>query len=86
MWPSRLSWNDVLKAPERLRSLNIQPLEYYAESFPRGRRNWVDAGGGGLFSATRTKICWSIWLILPEVPRPDVGVVKWSEWKATERR
>ncbi len=81
----KVALEDVLKAPERLRVANIQPLDIMRNPteevvvigwMPAAVVYFCDPDGNLL----------EYLAILPEEPRADVGVVKWSEWKAIQKQ
>ena len=75
---------DLLDAPRRLRAANITPLDFWGKSseevtvlgwMPAASVYFQDPDGNLLEYLT----------ILSEPPRPELGVVGWSRWKASAR-
>ena len=75
------SLDDVLGACERLRSLGVTPLSFFAtETDEPSVVGWMPAVA--VYFRDPDGHLLELLAMLDEPPRPDVGVVPWSEWGA----
>ena len=74
--------DDLLEAPARLRELGVAPLSFFGQEtdepsvlgwMPAAAVYFRDPDGHQLEYLT----------MLEEAPRPEAGIVTWSEWRAT---
>ena len=80
----KVELEDVLKAPERLRAVNIQPLDIMRNPSEEVEViGWMPAAV--VYFRDPDDNLLEYLAMLPDAPRPEIGVVKWSEWQATER-
>lgn len=78
---------DLLAAPQRLRSAGITPKGHRTPSYPRGEPTdepivfaWMPAASI-IFDDPDGNLLEYI-AMLPDLPRPELGIVPWSEWNA----
>jgi lactoylglutathione lyase len=78
---------DLLAAPQRLQSVGITPKGRRTPSYPRGEPTdepivfaWMPAASI-LFDDPDGNLLEYI-VMLPDPSRPDLGIVRWSEWNA----
>ncbi len=77
----KVGLQDVLKAPERLRAAKIQPLDIMRNPTEEAVViGWMPAAV--VYFRDPDENLLEYLTMLPEQPRPDLGVVKWSEWKS----
>ncbi len=70
---------DVLAAPARLRSAGIDPLDYSGTVRDEAVvLAWMPAASVYFRDPDGNLI--ELLSMLPDVPRPDLGVVSWSQW------
>jgi lactoylglutathione lyase len=73
--------NDVLDAPERLRSLNVTPLSFFgAEANEPSVIAWMPAATVYFRDPDGHQL--EYLAMLNEQPDPDRGITTWSEWNA----
>ena len=75
--------NDPLDAPKRLESQGVTPLSFFAEKTEPSVIGWMPAAalyfrdpGGHLLEYLA---------MLEENPKPDLGIISWSEWLAQDK-
>lgn len=78
---------DLLAAPQRLRSAGITPKGHRTPSYPRGEPTdepivfaWMPAASI-IFDDPDGNLLEYI-AMLPDLPRPELGIVPWNEWNA----
>jgi lactoylglutathione lyase len=72
--------DDVLGAPQRLRDLGVQPLSFFgAETAEADVIGWMPAAA--VYFRDPDGHLLEYIAMLEEPPRPDAGVVPWSEWE-----
>jgi lactoylglutathione lyase len=77
----KASVEDVLGAPERLRSLGVRPLSFFAEETTEPSViGWMPAAA--VYFRDPDGHLLEYLAMLDEVPNPEAGVVSWSEWAA----
>ena len=75
----RVSLDDVMSACERLRSLGITPLSFFAEETTEPSViGWMPAAA--VYFRDPDGHLLEYLAMLDEPPRPGVGIVSWSEW------
>jgi lactoylglutathione lyase len=95
-WPTRMMQHhlsfqvkleDLLAAPQRLRSAGITPKGRRTRSYPRGEPTdepivfaWMPAASI-IFDDPDGNLLEYI-AMLPDPARPELGIVRWSEWNA----
>lgn len=76
----RVKLSDVLEAPKQLRLAKIQPLDFArnptAEAVVIG---WMPAAAVYFHDPDGNLL--EFLAILPDAPRPEVGVIPWSQWR-----
>jgi lactoylglutathione lyase len=71
--------DDVLAAPERLRAAGVEPLSFYAEpSDDPSVLAWMPAAAVYLRDPDGHLL--EYLAMLPDEPKPELGIVTWSEW------
>ncbi len=76
----KVGLEDVLKAPERLRTANVQPLDIMRNPTEEAVViGWMPAAV--VYFSDPDGNLLEYLAMLPEEPRSEVGVVGWSEWK-----
>ena len=76
----KVELEEVLKAPDRLRSAGIQPLDIAQK--PTNEAvviGWMPAAV--VYCSDPDGNLLEYLAMLPEKPRPEVGVIPWSRWK-----
>jgi lactoylglutathione lyase len=74
-----VSLDDVLSAPERLRSRGVTPLSFFGEETSEPSViGWMPAAAVYFRDPDRHQL--EYLAMLDEPPRPDAGVVPYSEW------
>jgi len=78
---------DLLAAPQRLRSAGITPKGRRTPSYPRGEPTdepivfaWMPAAS--IFFDDPDGNLLEYIAMLPDPPRPELGIVRWNEWNA----
>ena len=75
----RVELADLLESPRRLRDINVTPLDFWQKPtnepvvlawMPAASLYFLDPDGNLLEFIS----------MLPDMPRPELGVVRWSEW------
>lgn len=80
----KVTLEDVLRAPERLRKAGIEPLDILRNPTEEaGVIGWMPAAV--VYFRDPDENLLEYLAMLPGAPRPDAGVVKWSEWKAIQK-
>jgi lactoylglutathione lyase len=75
-----VSLEDVLSAPERLRSRGVPPLSFFGqETSEPSVIGWMPAAAVYFRDPDRHQL--EYLSLLDEPPRPDIGVVTYSQWK-----
>lgn len=70
---------DVLAAPARLRALGVQPLDFFQKPAEEPSViGWMPAAS--VFFRDPDGHSLEVLAMLEEAPRPELGVVPWSEW------
>jgi lactoylglutathione lyase len=73
--------DDVLDAPERLRSLGVTPLSFFAEETDEPSViGWMPAAA--VYFRDPDGHLLEYLAMLDEPPRPEAGVMRWSQWRA----
>jgi lactoylglutathione lyase len=79
---------DLLAAPQRLRYAGISPKGRRTPSYPRGEPTdepivfaWMPAAS--IFFDDPDGNLLEYIAMLPDLPRPELGIVRWSEWNAS---
>ena len=76
-----VAMNDLLDAPKRLEALGITPLSFFgAETTELSVIGWMPAAA--LYFRDPDGHLLEYLTMLNEDPRPDLGIVSWSEWLA----
>ena len=74
-----VSLQDVLDAPGRLRALQVPPLSFFGEDTDEpGVIGWMPAAA--VYFKDPDGHLLEYLAMLEEPPRPDAGIVSWSEW------
>jgi len=77
--------NDLLDAPKRLKDQGIIPLSFFGiESMEPSVIGWMPAAAI-YFRDPDGHIMEYLTMLDDEVPRPDIGIVSWSEWIANNK-
>ena len=80
MWPSRCRLEDVLSASERLRSLGVTPLSFFAtETAEPSVIGWMPAAA--VYFRDPDGHLLEYLAMLDEPPRREFGVRPWSQWR-----
>jgi lactoylglutathione lyase len=76
--------NDLLDAPKRLQARGITPLSFFSvETNEPSVIGWMPAAS--LFFRDPDGHLLEYLTMLDEDPRPDLGIVSWSEWLARRK-
>src|SRR5215216_4210280 len=76
-----VAMNDLLDAPKRLEAQGIKPLSFFSvETNEPSVIGWMPAAS--LFFRDPDGHLLEYLTMLDEDPRPDLGIVSWSEWLA----
>ena len=76
-----VTMNDLLDAPKRLEALGITPLSFFgAETTEPSVIGWMPAAA--LYFHDPDGHLLEYLTMLDEDPRPELGIVSWSEWLA----
>ena len=79
-----VSLEDVLAAPARLRSLGVTPLSFFGEETDEPSViGWMPAAA--LYFRDPDSHLLEYLTMLKEEPKPDLGIVPWSEWLARRK-
>src|SRR4051812_14139581 len=71
--------DDVLSAPDRLRTHGVEPLSFFGEPATEPSViGWMPAAAVYFRDPDGHQI--EYLAMLPEPPRPDAGIVTWSDW------
>jgi len=71
---------DVLDAPKRLKEMQVQPLDFVRNPTDEAVViGWMPAAV--VYVRDPDENLLEFLAMLPEKPRPEVGVVPWSQWK-----
>jgi lactoylglutathione lyase len=77
--------NDLLDAPKRLKDQGIIPLSFFGiESMEPSVIGWMPAAAI-YFRDPDNHMMEYLTMLYDEVPRPDIGIVSWSEWIANNK-
>jgi lactoylglutathione lyase len=70
---------DLLVAPERLKAHGVQPLSFFGEPTEEPSAiGWMPAGAVYFLDPDGHQL--EYLAMLDQPPRPDLGIVPWSEW------
>jgi lactoylglutathione lyase len=76
--------NNLLDAPKRLKSQGIRPLSFFgAETREPSVIGWMPAAA--LYFRDPDGHLLEYLAMLEEDPKPDLGIVSWSEWLAQNK-
>jgi lactoylglutathione lyase len=75
-----MTLGDVLAAPSRLREQGLEPLSFFAEPADEPSViGWMPAAA--VYFRDPDGHMLEYLAMLDEPPRPDAGIVKWSDWR-----
>lgn len=75
----RVDLEDLLEAPARLRAANVAPLNFQGDPMEEPAvLAWMPAGS--LYFRDPDGNLLEFLSMLPEAPRPELGIVSWSDW------
>ena len=78
--------NDLLDAPKRLKDQGIMPLSFFGkESMEPSVIGWMPAAAI-YFRDPDGHLIEYLTMLNDEEPRPDLGIVNWSEWIANKSK
>ena len=76
-----VAWDDLLHAPTRLEAHGITPLSFFGEATTEPSViGWMPAAALYFRDPDRHQL--EYLTMLDEEPKPDLGIVPWSEWLA----
>jgi lactoylglutathione lyase len=79
-----VAMNDLLDAPKRLESQGITPLSFFGmETTEASVIGWMPAAA--LYFRDPDGHLLEYLAMLEEDPKPDLGIVSWSEWLAQDK-
>jgi len=79
-----VAMDDLLKAPKKLKELGITPLSFFgAQTTEPSMIGWMPAAALYFYDPDGHLL--EYLTMLKEEPRPDLGIVPWSEWLLAQR-